>query len=220
MLKYNDIEFQWLGHDGFKITDIQKNLVIYIDPYKISNQENKQKDANIILISHNHFDHLSLEDLSKLSNDNTKIIAPSECQSQLKETKCGEIKLVKPGQTIDVLDTKIQIVPAYNINKTFHPKDDNKVGFILTLQKTRIYHAGDTDEIPEMKEFSPDIALVPVSGTYVMDAEEAAHAVNGLLKPKLFAIPMHYNSIVGTKKDAEKFRTLVNVCEVNILQQS
>lgn len=218
MLKFNNLEFQWLAHDGFKIKDMEKNLVIYIDPYKIPNQEGKQKDANIILISHNHFDHLSLEDISKVINENTKIIAAAECQHQLQETKCGEIRLVKPGQTIDILDTKIQIVPAYNINKTFHPKDDNKIGFILTLQNTRIYHAGDTDEIPEMKEFNPDIALVPVSGTYVMDAEEASHAVNELLKPKLFAIPMHYNSIVGTNKDAEKFKKLVTVCEVKIMQ--
>lgn len=217
MFKYNNIEFQWLGHDGFKIKDMEKDLVIYTDPYKILNQGDIQKDAQIILISHNHFDHLSIDDISKISNENTKIIAPQECETKLKETKCNDIKIVKPGETINVLDTKIEIVPAYNTNKNFHPKEDNKVGYILTLQNTRIYHSGDTDEISEMKEFKPDIALVPVSGTYVMDPHEAAHAINELLKPKLFAIPMHYNSIVGTSKDAEKFKNLVKICDVKIL---
>ena len=101
----------------------------------------------------------------------------------------------------------IEAVPAYNTNKKFHPKSDGKIGFVFSINGRRIYHAGDTDMIPEMESIGPDIALVPVSGTYVMNAEEAADAVNDLIRPKKVAIPMHYNAIVGTEEDAKKFKT-------------
>ncbi|MGB9167430.1 MAG: MBL fold metallo-hydrolase, partial [Nitrososphaeraceae archaeon] len=105
----------------------------------------------------------------------------------------------------------------YNIDKNYHPKEDKKVGFIITTNGTRIYHSGDTDAIPEMNEIKPDIALVPVSGVYVMTAEEAAKAINNMIKPSKAAIPMHYGTIVGTVVDANKFKELVKVCEVVIL---
>ena len=129
------------------------------------------------------------------------------------------MKDVRPGDRLEIEDTPIEIIPAYNTNKKFHPKDDKKVGFIFTINNQRIYHAGDTDIIPEMKSVNVDIALVPVSGTYVMTSDEAAKAVNDLIKPRKFVIPMHYGSIVGTEKDAETFRQLVNVCETKILDR-
>ncbi|HEY9491591.1 MAG TPA: MBL fold metallo-hydrolase, partial [Nitrososphaeraceae archaeon] len=113
----------------------------------------------------------------------------------------------------------VEIVPAYNVNKKFHPKDDNKVGFIFVLSKQRIYHTGDTDIISEMKSTTPDIAFVPVSGTYVMTAEEAAQAVNEIIKPTKLAIPMHYGAIIGTQKDAEIFTELVKICKAKILER-
>ncbi|MER3407921.1 MAG: Zn-dependent hydrolase, partial [Nitrososphaera sp.] len=106
-----------------------------------------------------------------------------------------------------------------NTNKSFHPEADRKVGFVVTLNGLRIYHAGDTDEIPEMAQVKPDVALVPVSGTYVMTADEAARAVNEKIKPRMLAIPMHYASIVGSEKDAERFKQLVRVCPVEILKK-
>ena len=111
----------------------------------------------------------------------------------------------------------VEAVPAYNTNKKFHPKSDNKLGFIITINNLRIYHCGDTDSIPEMKSFKPDIALVPVSGTYVMTEEEAAKTVNELIKPSLLAIPMHYGSIVGNLDNAVKFKEMVTICDVQIL---
>ena len=116
------------------------------------------------------------------------------------------VKGVQPGDRLEIQDIPIEIVPAYNTNKKFHPKDDNKVGFIFTLNNQRIYHTGDTDIIPEMKSINPDIVFVPVSGTYVMTAEEAAQAVNEIIKPKKFAIPMHYGAIVGTAKRCRKIQ--------------
>ena len=124
-----------------------------------------------------------------------------------------------PGEKLILQNIPIDVVAAYNINKKFHPKVDGKVGFIFTLNNQRIYHTGDTDIIPEMASVNPDIAFVPVSGTYVMNSEEAAHAINEFIKPKKLAIPMHYGSIVGTEKDAERFVDLVTVCDTIILER-
>jgi L-ascorbate metabolism protein UlaG (beta-lactamase superfamily) len=218
-MEINNIQLQWLGHDGFSFIT-KDNHVIYIDPYKIDKVHHKKNDADIVLISHNHFDHLSIEDLRHIINENTKIIAAAECLEKLNQEGFKNVKGIEPGQTIDERGINIEIVPAYNINKNFHPKDDRKVGFIITFDKdVRIYHSGDTDKIPEMSEFNSDVALVPVSGVYVMTAEEAADAVNNLLKPSKLAIPMHYGSIVGSLEDAIKFKKLVKNCSVEILKQ-
>lgn len=216
MLEYAGINLRWTGHDGFQISAADK--IIYIDPFKLRKEYNNVHNANLVLISHNHFDHLSLDDLMKVTNKETTIIAAKECLDQLKIMKVKEIRGVLPGEKINVQNVTLETLPAYNTNKDFHPKRDGKVGFIITTNNLRIYHTGDTDIIPEMKTTSPDIGLIPVSGTYVMTAEEAARAVNDLIKPKI-AIPMHYNSIVGTREDAVRFSEMVTVCTTKILEQ-
>jgi L-ascorbate metabolism protein UlaG (beta-lactamase superfamily) len=218
VLDFNGVSFHWLGHDGYKLT-VGDKTSIYIDPYQISQPHHNKNDADIILISHNHFDHLSVDDLRHIVSNNTTIVAAKECMDQLKNVGGRETKGVVPGDTLTVHGIPIEAVAAYNTNKHFHPKADGKVGFIITLNKMRIYHAGDTDEIPEMSATEPDVALVPVSGTYVMTAEEAAKAVNEKIKPKKLAIPMHYGSIVGTEKDAVKFKQLVTASPVQILDR-
>ncbi|HEV8387473.1 MAG TPA: MBL fold metallo-hydrolase [Nitrososphaera sp.] len=175
MLEHNGISFQWLGHDGFRIS--YESKTVYFDPYKLKSQHNK-KDADLVLISHNHFDHLSVEDLALVVGSKTHIVAAEECVGKLKSIGAAEIKGVAPGDRASIEGVSIEAVAAYNTNKTFHPKADGKVGFVITLNNLRIYHAGDTDVIPEMDGVNPDIALVPVSGTYVMTAEEAARSVN------------------------------------------
>ncbi|PKL52219.1 MAG: Zn-dependent hydrolase [Nitrospira bacterium HGW-Nitrospira-1] len=197
----------WLGHDTFRIKGEQ---VIYTDPFKIKKKDN----ADIILITHAHYDHCSSEDVKKLQGTDTVIVSPADCAAKLK----GNIKVVKPGDKIEVRGVTIEAVPSYNTNKQFHTKDRGWVGYIFTVNGQRIYIAGDTDYIPEMKNIKADVALLPVSGTYVMTPEEAAQAALDI-KPRV-AIPMHYGSIVGTKEDARKFaEKLKGKIEVIILQE-
>ena len=182
----------WLGHDTFKI---QGEKTIFTDPFKIR----KKDTADIILITHEHYDHCSPEDVKKLVGKDTVIVAPADCAAKLR----GTVRVVKPGDSIEVSGIRIEAVPSYNTNKQFHTRDRGWVGYIFTVSGERIYIAGDTDRIPEMKAFKADIALLPVSGTYVMTAEEAIQAALDI-KPKI-AIPMHYGSIVGSGDDAKRF---------------
>ncbi|RLG03285.1 MAG: MBL fold metallo-hydrolase [Thaumarchaeota archaeon] len=213
---YQGVEISWLGHAAFLLKHSGK--LIYIDPYKIRSKGS----ADIILVTHEHFDHLSPNDLRKIVKHDTDIVAPRSCEGKLKGLGAGIIKLIKPGDKVTVRDVEVEAIPAYNLTKfrapgiPYHPREAGGVGYILNLDGVRIYHAGDTDFIPEMRELKVDVALIPVSGTYVMTAEEAAEAVN-TFKPKL-AIPMHYGSIVGSRRDAERFKELAEV-EVVILER-
>ena len=185
----------WLGHASFKI-DGEK--IVYIDPYQIDESEK----ADIILITHTHFDHLSLEDIQKIRKEDTIILAPEDAREKL-----TGFQPVKPNQFLTIRGIKIQTVPAYNLDKQFHPREKEWVGYIININGKKVYHAGDTDLIPEMEDFGDvDIAILPIGGTYTMDVTEAIQAVH-VIEPKI-AIPMHYGKIVGTIDDADKFKEL------------
>jgi len=195
----------WLGHACIKITG---NTVIYIDPYHISSQE----PADFILITHEHYDHLSTKDIQKIRTDNTVIVTPEKNAGQF----VGEVHGVKPGDRLDFDTVSVDVVPAYNINKHYHPKDRQYVGYIISVEGIRLYHAGDTDVIPEMKMIKADVAFLPVGGTYTMNAQEAAEAAE-IIQPKL-AIPIHWGSVAGYRTDAERFCRLSHV-RSTILEQ-
>jgi L-ascorbate metabolism protein UlaG (beta-lactamase superfamily) len=198
----------WLGHDSFRIN---ASKTIYIDPYEIA----AGPEADIILITHEHFDHCSPDDVAKIQGPNTVIITEKDSAKKLK----GDIRIIKPGESLMVDHVKVNAVVSYNTNKAFHPKENSWLGFIVEIDGVKIYHAGDTDFIPEMSDFEVDIALLPVSGTYVMTADEAVQSALAI-NPKL-AIPMHYGAIVGGEGDAEGFKNaLKGKVDVLILPRS
>jgi len=190
-------KLSWLGHDCFKYSGPP---VIYFDPYELRHSD----PADLILISHEHFDHCSPTDVTKVQGPDTVIVTNPAAAAQLS----GKVVILRPGEQTTAAGLTIETVPAYNLNKEFHPQAAGHLGFIVTLDDgIRLYHAGDTDFIPEMKGLKVDIALLPVSGTYVMTAAEAAEAARAI-NPKI-AIPMHYGSIVGSGTDAKAFKSLL-----------
>ena len=205
MWAYKGVKVHWLGHDSFVL---QGSKTLVFDPFKAKGNYR----ADILLISHEHYDHFSEEDIRRFAGPSTVFVAPRQCEGPLKPF--GQQKrIVEPGQKIDVGGVGVEAIPAYNLNKfrepgkVFHPREDKKVGYVVTLDGVRFYHAGDSDATPEMKALDVDVAFLPVSGTYVMTAEEAAGAAKAM-KVEV-AVPMHFNKIVGTKTDAERFKDLV-----------
>ncbi len=200
-------KIHWLGHDGIRIDG---STVVTIDPFRISSL----KPSDIILISHEHFDHNSPEDVEKIRKSDTVILADATSAKKLQ----GEVRVVAPGDKLSVKGVEIEVGPAYNTNKDFHPRAAGMLSFVFKLDGVRYYHAGDTDFIPEMKQLDVDVAFLPVSGTYVMTAEEAAQAARAI-NPKI-AVPMHYGEIVGSESDAKRFqKELEGQIEVVILSK-
>lgn len=198
----NNIEV--LYHSSIRIN---KEKTIYIDPFKIDRNYN---DADIIFITHDHYDHYSEEDIDKVTNENTVIVIPEELLTKVlkKGINKNAIITVEPNQKYMVQGIKFETVPAYNTNKTFHPKENDWVGYVIELNDVKYYIAGDTDITEENKKVKCDVAFVPVGGTYTMDFKEAAQLVNEI-QPKV-AVPIHYGSVVGTKQDAEEFIKLLH----------
>ena len=193
-----------LCHSSIKIN---KEKVIYIDPFKI---DRNYKDADIIFITHDHYDHYSEDDIDKVRKNNTVIVAPEGLMTKLLEK--GFLKdyiiTVQPDKEYIVEGIKFKTVLAYNINKQFHPKENGWVGYIIEIRDIRYYIAGDTDVTAENKKVKCDVAFVPVGGKYTMDFKEASSLINEI-KPKI-AVPIHYGSIVGTNQDAIDFINLLH----------
>ena len=197
----------WFGHASIRL---EGEKIVYIDPWQLPRG---QPPADLILVTHSHYDHCSSEDVAALRKKETVIIAPPDCVGKLPPG----FRKIAPGRTETVGSVIVTAVPAYNRDKPFHPRGQGWVGYIVEMGGERIYQAGDTDYIPEMDELKADVALVPVGGTYTMTAEEAAEAINQM-KPKL-AIPIHYGEVAGSRDDAERFKKLCRV-PVEILKKT
>ncbi|MER3457736.1 MAG: Zn-dependent hydrolase, partial [Chloroflexota bacterium] len=186
-------KLHWLGHDSFRIDGPP---VIYIDPWQL---QGRPPQADLVLVSHDHYDHCSPGDVNRVRGPKTVVIANPSAAAKLGR----DVRVIRAGETQTIGDVTVEAVPAYNIGKRFHPKEAGGVGYIVTVGGTRLYFAGDTDLIPEMDQIRCDIALLPISGTYVMTAEEAARAA-GRIQPKI-AIPMHYGAgVAGSEADARR----------------
>ena len=206
----------WLGHAGFRLKVGQ--AAVYIDPYRVQDGP----PADLILITHGHYDHFSPRDVERLSHERTILVGPPA----VAERVSGRVLSVRPGQVVDdelVRGLEIATVAAYNTSKrgadgnVFHPRDAGWLGYDVNVRGERLYHSGDTDVIPEMDSVSGvDVALLPVSGTYVMTAGEAAEAARRI-QPRV-AVPMHWGEHIGTRADAEAFAELAPV-DVEILER-
>lgn len=194
---------QWLGHDSFLLKGPQ---TIYFDPWRLTGD---LPQADIVFVSHEHGDHCSPKDVQAVSGPKTVVIASQTAALQLE----GNLRVMRPGDIMTIGEVIAEAVPAYNLTKfrspgnPFHPKSALHNGYVVTVGGERLYFAGDTDHIPEMADISCDIALLPVSGKYVMTAEEAAEAAEAIHAK--IVVPMHYGAgVVGTVADAERFREL------------
>jgi L-ascorbate metabolism protein UlaG (beta-lactamase superfamily) len=204
-MEIGGIKLSYLGHSGFVITNGKR---IVIDPYNVSDGVEK---ADLILITHSHYDHCSIKDITKLSKRGTVVVVPADAQSKITRVEEVEMQIIEVGDELEFDGVKISAVPAYNVDKEFHPKSEGWLGYIIKMHNVVVYHAGDSDKIPEMSKLSgygkdgnKFVALLPVSGTYVMTAEEAA-SVASLISPNV-AIPMHYGAgVAGTIEDAQRF---------------
>ena len=185
---------------------IKDNKIIYFDPFKIIDKLN---DADIIFITHDHYDHLDIESINNVKKDDTLLVIPSSIIGKIENNLFQENKIimVNPNEEYEILGYKVKTIPSYNINKKFHPKENKYVGYIITINNEDIYIAGDTDITEEMANVECDIALIPIGGTFTCTYEEAAEFINKI-KPK-YVIPIHYGSIVGSLSDGEKFQKLV-----------
>ncbi len=188
------------GQNSIRITAGSKK--IYIDPFQMKEAPG---DADIIFITHEHSDHYSPEDMKKVAGSDTLLVMPESMKGKESEASkiVSRIEYVKPSESRTIEGIQTETVPAYNINKQFHPKANGWVGYILNIEGTGIYIAGDMDATDEAKAVKCDIALVPIGGTYTMTAKEAADLIN-VMQPKI-AIPVHYGSVVGSGADAEEF---------------
>jgi len=198
------LTIKWFGHASFRIAD---GAVIYIDPWKLRTADH---DAALVLVSHSHYDHFSVEDITAVAGPQTKIITTADVARQLPDAA-----ILAPGQTTELAGVKVTAVAAYNPDKQFHPKANDWLGFVVELDSRRIYYAGDTDLVPEMRSLTDiDLALLPVGGTYTMGAAEAAEAVAAFHPSRV--LPYHWGGIVGTTSDAKKLADLAGP-EVTVL---
>jgi len=200
------IEITWLGHASFRLACTDG--MAYIDPWKLSAAG---ADGNLVIVSHSHYDHCSPDDVAKVSAPGAVVLAPADAAAKLRGART-----VGPGQRIEAGELAVETLPAYNIGKAFHPRANGWIGAVVVLGGKRVYYSGDSDRIPEMARLEAiDLALLPVGGTYTMDAAQAAQACRDIGCG--LAVPYHWGDIVGSRADAEQFAALADCCQTRVL---
>ena len=206
---YDKIEVNTQSSIKFKL-----DKIIYFDPYKI---EDNMSDADIIFITHNHYDHMDSESINKVKNNDTIIVAPKTMEDVIREIKFKDYIFLNPNEEIDLDDINIKTIPAYNLEKPFHPRTNNWLGYILTYNNVTYYVAGDTDKTNEAENVKCDIALIPIGGKFTMNVEEASELVK-TINPKV-VIPIHYGSIIGDIQDGERLKELLSNTSIEVIEK-
>ena len=189
--------FTWFKQSAMRF--VGGELTVYIDPWGVGEDD---PPADLILITHAHFDHCRPDEIAKLSSAGTKVVAPRDVAAEL----TGDVTAVAPGESHEVAGVRFTTVPAYNVAEErlkMHPRAKGWVGYVAELGGATYYHAGDTDHVPELDDVKTDVAFLPIGGTYTMDAREAGGLARSI-SPKV-AVPMHYGFVVGSPADAETF---------------
>ena len=204
------VEITWVGHASFRLAG--DDGVVYIDPWKLP--DDAEADGKVVIVSHDHYDHCSPDDVARIAMPDATIVAPPDTAA-----KIPNAAPIAPGDKVTAGRITVEAVPAYNVGKTFHPRDKGWIGAVVTLDNTRVYYAGDTDLIDEMARLEAiDVAMLPVGGTYTMTAAEAAEACERI--GCRMGIPYHWGDIVGSADDAMAFANAVSCCAVTVLQPS
>ena len=187
---------------------------IYFDPYKI---DKLKQDADIIFITHNHYDHMDLESINNIKNDNTIIVAPKTMENSIKNIKFKKYIFLNPNEEINIDNINIKTIPSYNNDKPFHPKNNNWLGYILTINNVKYFIAGDTDKTIETMNVECDIAFIPIGGYFTMDVNEATELIK-IIKPKI-VIPIHYGTIIGDKLDGKKLIDNLKDTTISVIEK-
>lgn len=193
---------------------IMLDKTIYFDPYQI---EDSKHDADIIFITHNHYDHMDIKSINKIKNENTLIVAPETVKEITDAIEFKRHIYLKPNDEINIDNINIKSIPAYNIDKPFHPKSNNWLGYIVTYNNISYYVAGDTDKTKESENVKCDIAFIPIGGHYTMDVEEATKLLK-IVRPKI-VIPTHYGSIVGNIEDGKKLKNYLIGTNIKVIEK-
>ena len=197
-------------------SSIKLNLskIIYFDPFKI---EDNYNDADIIFITHNHYDHMDKESIKKVKNDNTVIVAPKSMEDVIREIEFKEYIFLNPFDKIDIEDITIETIPAYNIGKPFHPRENNWLGYIVKVDDITYYVAGDTDAVKEIEDVKCDIAFIPIGGHFTMDVNEATELIKKM--DTKVVIPIHYGSIIGNTTDGKTLKENLSGINIEIIEK-
>ena len=193
---------------------ISLDKIIYFDPFKI---DDNASDADIIFITHEHYDHFDKASIDKIKNDNTVVIAPKSMEKVINSIEFKDYIYLDPNEEINIDGINIKTIPAYNIEKNFHPRENNWLGYIMNYNNITYYIAGDTDKTKESETVKCDIAFLPIGGYYTMDVNEATELAK-IINPKVL-IPIHYGSIVGDKEYGQQLKDNLSDTNIEVIEK-